>query len=501
MTSQNRIPLRDDFVKSLRMLPNLSNDQLKQIASNNNDPLSTFAIAVLNSKQISANSSKNANQPTIANQVLAKENPSSGIASLAQSPTMLASANMQPAATADQAGVSSLPIRDDMFNEKNYANGGIVAFQEGGSSRISDYFSNLRAKNLETQEENKLINQLLSEKYRIEGDVFTALTPEQKAAQNNALKQIDAMLADAKARKTSRSSNAPTTVPGANVMGSQAAADNVNKTFYDPSQSLADKGAPYKTPARGGEPGVYDSEKIKSIGDYAKELQDYLGPDKNVALQRERLARMEDRASRMERDAPYLALTEAGLGMMAGTSPFALTNIGTGAQMGVKSYAAAQDKFAALEEKRLNLAMNIDQAERKERLASAEFGARSKEAAQERNFKRQLQREHDKVLMAMNTDDNMKALMAAEIRSQPDITQKLKLNEEINLRLPQEKKLILEELGGNADKPSSKNYSAYLNRLEQAKAKIVRDVINTPGLSSVSGSPVITKRAKFLGFE
>ena len=33
MTSQNKIPLRADFVKSLRMLPDLSNDQLKQIAS------------------------------------------------------------------------------------------------------------------------------------------------------------------------------------------------------------------------------------------------------------------------------------------------------------------------------------------------------------------------------------------------------------------------------------------------------------------------------------
>jgi hypothetical protein len=188
-------------------------------------------------------------------------------------------------------------------------------------------------------------------------------------------------------------SKAPTTIPGAGVMGSQAAADKFAGAQYDPSQSLGYKGPPLKTVREPGAPGVYDQEKVRSIGDYAKELQDYLGPDKNLNLQRERLAKMEDRATRMEKDAPWLALTEAGFGTMAGTSPFALTNLGAGAQMGLKSYAAAQDKFAALEEKRLNLVMNMDQAERREKIASAEFGAKSKQAAEERNFKRSLQRD------------------------------------------------------------------------------------------------------------
>lgn len=382
------------------------------------------------------------------------------------------------------------------------AEGGEVKhFEEGGTSRLGDWYSNLRATNLEKQEQNKRINQLLSEKYRLQSDVFRSRTPEQKAAQDETLKQIDAMLAEEKAKTAGVNMKAPTTIPGANVMGSQAAADSLFKTPYDPSQSLGYKGAPYKEPVKGSEPGVYDQEKIKNIGDYAKELQDYLGPDKNVALQRERLAKMEDRASRMEKDAPWLALTEAGFGMMSGTSPFAFTNIGTGAQMGLKSYAAAQDKFAALEEKRLNLAMNIDQAERREKVAVAEFGAKSKQAAEERNFKRKLQREHDAVLMKMNTDDNIKALEAAAIKNQPNITETLKLNEYVESKLPQEKKLILEDLGGNADKPESKNYSTYLKRLEQAKVKLATEARTIPGLPSVSGSPVTTKRAKFLGFE
>jgi hypothetical protein len=408
-----------------------------------------------------------------------------------------------------QGGIADLDS-GNMYDDKNFATGGIVAFddggevqhfEEGGTSRLGDYFRNLRATNLEKQKENKLINQLLSEKYRIQGDVFSSLTPEQKAAQDTALKQIDVMLSEAKAKKASGLSNAPTTIPGAEVMGSQAAADRFAGVQYDPSQSLGYKAAPLKEVREPGEPGTYDQEKVRGIGDYAKELQDYLGPDKNLNLQRERLAKMEDRATRMEKDAPWLALTEAGFGAMAGTSPFALTNLGAGAQMGLKSYAAAQDKFAALEEKRLNLVMNMDQAERREKVAAAEFGAKSKQAVEERNFKRNLQREHDKVLMAMNKDDNVKALMAAEIKNQPDINQTLKLNDYVESRLPQEEKLILEDLGGNANVKGTKNYSAYLERMGQARAKLATQGRTIPGMPAVSGSPVTTKRAKFLGFE
>ena len=494
----------------------------------------------------------------------------------------------------DQSGIANLPT-GNMYDEKNYANGGIVAFADGGeadadamnlnvqptlnlNSGESNYIlpSDMSANqfvasgglrglmaeaarrnqgdaralnwmfNLGSQTGNSMYDQFQKQarsrlaeggevkkfagpegsvvetdprtfgedfsllqryitnlpSYLVKPFMERAAKTSAREAYNTITKNYPSMPKDVFAdKKAGIDIKAPTTIPGANVMGSQASADSLFKTPYDPSQSLGYKGAPYKEPAKGGEPGVYDLEKIKNIGDYAKELQDYLGPDKNVALQRERLAKMEDRASRMERDAPYLALTEAGFGMMSGTSPFALTNIGTGAQMGLKSYAAAQDKFAALEEKRLNLAMNIDQAERREKVAVAEFGAKSKQAAEERNFKRKLQREHDKVLMAMNTDDNIKALEAAAIKNQPNITETLKLNEYVESKLPQEKTLILEELGGNADKPSSKNYSTYLKRIEQAKVKLANEGRTIPGLPSVSGSPVTTKRAKFLGFE
>jgi hypothetical protein len=394
-------------------------------------------------------------------------------------------------------------IGENLYNEMmksrtRMAEGGEVQhFDVGGTSRLGDYF---RSK-MDKYDIDRQISDLIAEKNKYRFDYTGKYKPEERAAQEARAQEIDAKVADLKARRYDQASPAVTNIPGANVMGSQAAADKFAGAQYDPSQSLGYKGPPLKTVRDPSEPGVYDQEKVRGIGDYAKELQDYLGPDKNLNLQRERLAKMEDRATRMEKDSPWLALTEAGFGMMSGTSPFALTNIGTGAQMGVKSYAAAQDKFAALEEKRLNLVMNMDQAERREKIASAEFGAKSKQAAEERNFKRSLQREHDKVLMAMNTDDNIKALMAAEIKSQPDINQTLKLNDYVESRLPQEEKLILEDLGGNANVKGTKNYSEYIKRREQAKAKLATQGRTIPGMPVVSGAPVTTKRAKFLGFE
>jgi hypothetical protein len=343
MTSQNKIPVRADFVKSLRMLPNLSNDQLKQIASNNNDPLSTFAIAVLNSKQISANSAQNANQPTIANQVLAKENTPSGIASLTSPTATMMASNMQAPTESAQGGVSNLPIREDMFNEKNYAGGGIVAFQEGGDTNVFGFKrgTSLMEKYLPSEFSNAqpaIIPTLMGEKARLEKEI--QINPNKRYENYERIKQIDTQLLEARAPRT--------------------------KGGYDPSLE-----APVPV------------EKVKGLADYAKELQDYVGPDKNIALQKERIAKMEARAKRMENMAPGMAMLEAGLDIASGTSPYALVNVGRG-KSGVKSYAESQEKLANLEEKRFGLENDLSKAERAEQIAIAKYGADSKQAAEAR---------------------------------------------------------------------------------------------------------------------
>jgi Transglycosylase SLT domain len=54
----------------------------------------------------------------------------------------------------------------------------------------------------------------------------------------------------------------------------------------------------------------------------------------------------EDIKAQAEQD-KYLALLQAGLGMMAGTSPYAMANIGQGGMQGVAAYAAAKKQRAA----------------------------------------------------------------------------------------------------------------------------------------------------------
>jgi hypothetical protein len=408
-----------------------------------------------------------------------------------------------------QGGLANLDV-GDMFNEQSYASGGIVAFddggevqhfEEGGTSRLGRWWEGYKQRSQENLAAEDEIQRLQNEYYSLTVSPFQKTLEGQPEAAAQRQAEIKQRINELKAAKSGAVSNTPSTPPGPNVMGSQAAADKMFGTQYDPSQSIGYKGAPVKEAPSKSIGSAYNDERVRSIGDYGKELQDYLGPDKNLDLQRERLAKMEGRASRMEQQAPWLAVLEAGLGTMAGTSPFALTNFGAGAQTGVKSYSTAQDKLAMLEEKRMVIAMNMEQAERREKLAVAEFGAKSKEAAQERNFKRQLQREHDATLKQMNTDDNIKALMAAEIKNQPSVAESLKVREYVEGKLPQEEKLILKTLGGNASDPESKNYSAYLDRMEQAKLKLERDAIRRPGIPAVTSGNVTTSRAKFLGFE
>jgi hypothetical protein len=82
------------------------------------------------------NASMPAPSETVTEQVqnkLAQSDQPQGIASLNPSSMMPATdmANPAPAQQNMDAGVSSLPINENMFNENNYANGGIVAFAAG----------------------------------------------------------------------------------------------------------------------------------------------------------------------------------------------------------------------------------------------------------------------------------------------------------------------------------------------------------------------------------
>jgi len=64
--------------------------------------------------------------------------------------------------------------------------------------------------------------------------------------------------------------------------------------------------------------------------------------DKLFAQMQEAFTKREARLEAARKQDPYLAMLAAGLGMMGGTSPYALTNIGQGGAQGVAQYGALQ---------------------------------------------------------------------------------------------------------------------------------------------------------------
>jgi hypothetical protein len=109
--------------------------------------------------------------------------------------------------------------------------------------------------------------------------------------------------------------------------------------------------------------------------------QGLMGTDVGRQKLNERLAAMEAKAVKEEEQAPWMALANAGLGIAAGKSQFALQNIAEGAQVGLRDYAAARERLAAKEEKRFSIQSQLAQAERAERAAAATYGLQSEEAA------------------------------------------------------------------------------------------------------------------------
>ena len=105
--------------------------------------------------------------------------------------------------------------------------------------------------------------------------------------------------------------------------------------------------------------------------------KEFMGGDADKQALKDKLDAMEARAKRQEDLAPWMAVTEAGFKTMSGTSPFALANLGAGAEAGLKSYGAAQDKLATLEEKRYALMNDAAKADRAEKQAAIQFGENS----------------------------------------------------------------------------------------------------------------------------
>jgi hypothetical protein len=231
----------------------------------------------------------------------------------------------------------------------------------------------------------------------------------------------------------------------------------------------------------GFDPSFYDKmlTKEKTLQDLSDDYKAVLGADPTLPGRQEKLAKMEARAKRMEDMAPGMAMLEAGLGIAAGTSPFALANIGKGAMAGVKSYGEAQNKLADLEEKRFALDTELAKQQRAEQMAAIAYGDKSKQHTEEMNKTVMLAKAKDKLTRDVANLEANVAVSKAGVTNAPKIKdiaeqraayQNSKAQNEV-------KKALLKTLGDNADKPTSPRHKEYLDGLRIAEEQLFSEVL------------------------
>ena len=320
----------------------------------------------------------------------------------------------QPQQDMSDQGVAGLPVPETMYQDQNFASGGIVAFGPGGevaTSRFGDYFSNLRAKNLAKEDINKQLNALISEKARLKYDFFTPLTAEQKAAQAETIPQIDAMIADLQSRKKGTSSSAPTaTTGGPRVSAEQGLPSSFtgidqSSQFQPSPNALTQMNQPPAPPApsatgvardplgslykpladRSADYDVLMRDEASAAENAMAKYKQIMGDDPMRPQLEEKLKKMEERSAKQEEQAPYMALIRAGFGMASGKSPYALQNIAEGATMGFEDYNKAKDKLETSREKQFDIQSRLAQAKRAEDIAATTHGLKSEEFIKAQN--------------------------------------------------------------------------------------------------------------------
>jgi hypothetical protein len=321
----------------------------------------------------------------------------------------------------EEQGVASLPT-GDMYDEQNFATGGIVAFADGGevaTSRFGDFMRSIG--NAGAVEIDKQIGVLQAEKNKIKGDIFRSYTPTQRAAHQQRLVEIDTKISDltskragSKATPTPIPIPAPTATTGGPRVSLEQGLPSSFTGIDQPSQfqpslnalsQMNQLPAPPTPPAPGGT-GVareglgnlfkpltdrsadYDALMKDEAGAAENAMAKYrqlIGEDKMRPQLEEKLKKMEERSAKQEEQAPWMALARAGLGMAAGKSQFALQNIAEGATMGLEDYNKAKDKLETAREKQFDIQSRLAQAQRAEDVAAATHGLKSEEFIKAQN--------------------------------------------------------------------------------------------------------------------
>lgn len=337
-------------------------------------------------------------------------------------------------------GLSALPLPETMFNEESYANGGIVSFADGGDVQRFDGRTGSIVKSVAGVSPfgtafgamgNILdiasgpaaadIAGVVRKAGEIEADYLRRVSATTGIPLDTLLTSKDKTRSSAP--QDARANQLKKNI-GFNVEGATEAPNMYNQLRQQPRPAASfldnlpsSQGAPMNeapvdqapiaptgTPSRGftgtdfSVPDIsarevtfdrkdFDALKESPVTAEA-EMARYkamIGENEGLAALKGRLTGMDARAAKEEEQAPWLALTRAGLAIAAGRSQFPLQNIAEGAGVGITDYVAAKDRLANREEKRFDIQSRLAQAERAEQVAAATFGENSAQRIKAQN--------------------------------------------------------------------------------------------------------------------
>ena len=346
------------------------------------------------------------NQPqdkTVAEDLVQEAQP--GLMGLSAGEPMQQAMQPQPEMPMEQMAQGGLAELDtgNMYAENNYANGGIVAFADGGTPEDRTFGQDF---NIMQRYITALPQHLI--KPFIE---LASKSTAEKAYQTIA-KNYPSMPQTLLGEKSAVSPTAPTATTGGPRMDTTELPKSFTgmgeTTQFGPSITAMNQMTTPPAPAATKPAGPDFGGLYQPLTDYSKEYaalyqdptgmaekemaryKSLIGEDTMRPKLEEKLAKMEERANKMEEQAPWMALAKAGFEMASsrpeyGKGQSAIADIARGAGVGVKEYGAAREKLEASREKQFDLQAKLAQAKRAEDVAAATFGTNSEQFIKAQN--------------------------------------------------------------------------------------------------------------------
>jgi hypothetical protein len=273
-----------------------------------------------------------------------------------------------------EGGLARIPVRENMFD---YAGGGIVAFQAGGPSFSSFMGEGMRgAARSERMPRKELVDLMtLSELQEFNR---SGAIPERLAAQvqGRVVGSIPPFGRDM--YDSQPSAAAPTMMPSQELAAETAKLTRQAQGAGVPGGIPSALPEPAPTPKR--QPIVQEQPTTQEaastgFGSILSQIQQAMPSGKAYEDLKSEVT--EDRKTRAEdkKQAGWLRLAEAGLGIMGGESPYFAVNVGKGAAGALKGYAEDLREQKKLDREDRKILADIEQARRAEAAGNIKLAA------------------------------------------------------------------------------------------------------------------------------